>query len=88
MNYDGDAQGETEVEEQLQRFQQAVDDLRETLQGLKANPPKSSQDRQQKILLIHRLKQEVNSELVHDDIGHFAAVSCIVIPCEVFVSKP
>ncbi|KAL8443251.1 hypothetical protein Emag_005976 [Eimeria magna] len=59
MNCVADGQGGAEVEEQLQRFQQAVDDLDEALKQLTANPPKTSHDRQQKILLIHRLKQEV-----------------------------
>lgn len=61
MDYEAEAQGGTEVEEQLQRFQQAVEELRQALQQLTANPPKGTQDRQQKTLLIHRLKQEVHT---------------------------
>ncbi|KAL8273641.1 hypothetical protein Esti_002463 [Eimeria stiedai] len=60
MNYAVGGQGGAEVEEQLQCFQHAVDDLGEALNQLTANPPKTTHDRQQKILLINRLKQEAN----------------------------
>ncbi|KAL8436444.1 hypothetical protein ACSSS7_001736 [Eimeria intestinalis] len=61
MTYAAGGQGGAEVEEQLQRFQHAIDDLGEALKQLTANPPKTSHDRQQKILLINRLKQEVET---------------------------
>lgn len=56
---EADFQGGCEVEEQLQRFQQAVEDLREALQQLSASLPRDSHDRHQRMLLVHRLQREV-----------------------------
>ncbi|XP_026190961.1 novel plant SNARE 12-like [Cyclospora cayetanensis] len=60
MEYEVDTQDGTEVEEQLQRFQQAVHDLRDALQQLTASPPRSAYDRQQATTRIHRLQQEAS----------------------------
>lgn len=60
MDNENDTHGGNEVEDQLHCFQEAVDNLREALHELKTTPPKGVPERQQKILLIHRLKQEAN----------------------------
>lgn len=59
MDYQTDAVGGNEVEEQLQRFQQAIDDLRGALSELAAAPLANSQERQMKVFQINRVKQEV-----------------------------
>ncbi|CDJ42251.1 vesicle transport v-SNARE domain-containing protein, putative [Eimeria tenella] len=58
MDYQTDAVGGNEVEEQLQRFQQAIDDLRGALSELAAAPLANSQERQMKVFQINRVKQE------------------------------
>ncbi|CDJ63890.1 vesicle transport v-SNARE domain-containing protein, putative [Eimeria necatrix] len=58
MDYQTDAVGGNEVEEQLQRFQQAIEDLREALSELAAAPLANSQERQMKVFQINRVKQE------------------------------
>lgn len=76
MDNENDTHGGNEVEDQLHCFQEAVDNLREALHDLKANPPEGVLERQRKIVLIHRLKQEVHTLSESLIIVGFRAVSC------------